>query len=373
MRFFNNRFPYTSANNINLDWIIKRVKALGNTVEGYSSDIETALTTAQTAQTTAESVSGIAQAAQTAAADALETAESASETAEGIAATAQAAQTTAQAAQTTAQAAQTAAQAAQTTAQAAQTAVAGKQGAPATTGTAGQVLGLDSNLSPVWVNQSGGGGGTSDYADLTNKPSINNVTLSGNKTGADLGLASATDLSTVSTTAQAAQTAAQAAQTTANDAADDAADAMTAAQAAQTTANDAADDAADAMTAAQAAQTTANGKQDAITATGVLYRTSAGVIRSATLGTEYGSKTLILALTAAGWSNGSQTVNNEYIFDVASYGYEVSPSPASLPAYASAGVYASAFASGGGLVFSYTGTTAPATDLTVYVRRFVTS
>ena len=85
MRFFNNRFPYTSANNINLDWIIKRVKALGNTVEGYSSDIETALTTAQTAQTTAESVSGIAQAAQTAAADALETAESASETAEGIA------------------------------------------------------------------------------------------------------------------------------------------------------------------------------------------------------------------------------------------------------------------------------------------------
>lgn len=345
MRFFNNRFPYTTVNNINLDWIIKRVKSLGNTVEGYSSDIETALTTAQSAQTTAESVSGIAQAAQTAAADALETAESASATAEGIAATADAAQTAAQAAQT-------AAQAAQTTAQAAQTAVSGKQDAPATTGTAGQVLGLNSNLSPVWVDQTGGGGGTSDYTDLTNKPSINNVTLSGNKTGADLGLASAADLSSVSTTAQAAQTAAQAA---------------------QTAADDAADDAADAMTAAQNAQTTANGKQDAITATGILYRTSAGVIRSATLGTEYGSKTLILALTAAGWSNGSQTVSNEYIFDVASYGYEVSPAPASLPAYASAGVYASAFASGGGLVFQYTGTMAPATDLTVYVRRFVTS
>lgn len=34
----------------------------------------------------------------------------------------------------------------------------------------------------------GGGGGTDDYTHLENKPKINNVTLSGNKTGADLGL-----------------------------------------------------------------------------------------------------------------------------------------------------------------------------------------
>lgn len=34
----------------------------------------------------------------------------------------------------------------------------------------------------------GGGGGTSDYEELTNKPSINNVTLSGNKTTSDLNL-----------------------------------------------------------------------------------------------------------------------------------------------------------------------------------------
>lgn len=34
----------------------------------------------------------------------------------------------------------------------------------------------------------GGGGGTGDYAELTNKPSINNVTLNGNKTPAELGL-----------------------------------------------------------------------------------------------------------------------------------------------------------------------------------------
>lgn len=41
---------------------------------------------------------------------------------------------------------------------------------------------------------SGGQGGTSDYNDLENKPSINNVTLSGNKSAGDLGFA------TVSTT-----------------------------------------------------------------------------------------------------------------------------------------------------------------------------
>lgn len=33
-----------------------------------------------------------------------------------------------------------------------------------------------------------GGGGTTDYTDLDNKPKINNVTLSGNKTASDLGL-----------------------------------------------------------------------------------------------------------------------------------------------------------------------------------------
>lgn len=37
----------------------------------------------------------------------------------------------------------------------------------------------------------GGGGGSGDYPDLTNKPKINNVTLLGEMTAADLGLASA--------------------------------------------------------------------------------------------------------------------------------------------------------------------------------------
>ena len=38
----------------------------------------------------------------------------------------------------------------------------------------------------------GGSGGTTDYNDLTNKPSINGVTLEGNKTSADLNIQSQT-------------------------------------------------------------------------------------------------------------------------------------------------------------------------------------
>jgi len=41
-----------------------------------------------------------------------------------------------------------------------------------------------------------GGSGTSDYSDLTNKPSINNVQLSGNKSSADLGVQPAGDYAT---------------------------------------------------------------------------------------------------------------------------------------------------------------------------------
>lgn len=44
----------------------------------------------------------------------------------------------------------------------------------------------------------GGGGGSTDYADLTNKPKINNVELSGNKTLESLGIASSGDLTSLS-------------------------------------------------------------------------------------------------------------------------------------------------------------------------------
>ena len=56
-------------------------------------------------------------------------------------------------------------------------------------GTTGQVLAKKSNddYDTEWVNQ--GSGGTSDYTDLTNKPQIGGVTLTGNKTLHDLGAA----------------------------------------------------------------------------------------------------------------------------------------------------------------------------------------
>ena len=56
-------------------------------------------------------------------------------------------------------------------------------------GSSNQVLAKRSNKDYdfKWVNQ-GGGGGSSDYNDLSNKPSINSVELSGNKTLSQLGI-----------------------------------------------------------------------------------------------------------------------------------------------------------------------------------------
>ena len=56
-------------------------------------------------------------------------------------------------------------------------------------GSINQVLAKRSNKDYdfKWVNQ-GGGGGSSDYNDLSNKPSINSVELSGNKTLSQLGI-----------------------------------------------------------------------------------------------------------------------------------------------------------------------------------------
>jgi len=46
----------------------------------------------------------------------------------------------------------------------------------------------------------GGGGGSDDYNDLNNKPQINGNTLSGNKTAAQLGLATPGDIPTIPVT-----------------------------------------------------------------------------------------------------------------------------------------------------------------------------
>lgn len=53
------------------------------------------------------------------------------------------------------------------------------------------------NATKGYVRQhsgGGGGGGTSNYNDLSNKPSINGVTLTGNKSSADLGITASLQL-----------------------------------------------------------------------------------------------------------------------------------------------------------------------------------
>ena len=69
-----------------------------------------------------------------------------------------------------------------------------------TGGTTGQVLAKksDEDHDLEWVDQSGGGGGTSNYNDLDNKPQIGGVTLFGNKTLHELGIASESAIPDVS-------------------------------------------------------------------------------------------------------------------------------------------------------------------------------
>lgn len=64
-------------------------------------------------------------------------------------------------------------------------------GSSATIGQTYPVFVPQNNMSMAFVitgGQGGGGGETSDYNDLSNKPQINGVTLSGNKTTSDLGI-----------------------------------------------------------------------------------------------------------------------------------------------------------------------------------------
>ena len=71
---------------------------------------------------------------------------------------------------------------------------------PSSDGSGGQVLATDGDGGRYWktVSGGGGGGGTSDYDDLENKPQIAGVTLIGNKSLSDLGIASESDIPDIS-------------------------------------------------------------------------------------------------------------------------------------------------------------------------------
>ena len=53
---------------------------------------------------------------------------------------------------------------------------------------AGDNITITVNGKSVTISSTGGGGGTGDYSQLTNKPSINSVELNGNKSLSDLGI-----------------------------------------------------------------------------------------------------------------------------------------------------------------------------------------
>lgn len=70
----------------------------------------------------------------------------------------------------------------------------------------GQNITIEQVGNVMTISSSGGGGGSTNYNDLSNKPSINNVTLQGNKSLNDLGIqpsgdyVTPSDLSSVATT-----------------------------------------------------------------------------------------------------------------------------------------------------------------------------
>lgn len=71
-----------------------------------------------------------------------------------------------------------------------------KLDSPDTAGANGQVLTCDGQGGQSWQDPTGGG--TSDYRELTNKPGINGVILSGNKSLNDLGIAASSEIPDVS-------------------------------------------------------------------------------------------------------------------------------------------------------------------------------
>ena len=154
-------------------------------------------------------------------------------------------------------------------------------------GTTNQVLAKvsDADFDFKWVT-GGGGGGTSDYNDLVNQPKINNVTLVGNVSGSDLGLLDATALENYRTAiAQDAIDAGKQDKITASGILKGDGDGGVTAATAGT--DYLAPAALSDYRTATAQDTIDAGKQDKITASGMLKGDGDGGVTAATAGTDY--------------------------------------------------------------------------------------
>lgn len=246
------KFPFTNYHELNLTWVLDQLKALFEqseenvtTIETYENRLtaveteipgisetaseasraaaaagslaETAKTTADTAQNNAIQAQGLAgtarqeaQAAQTAANEATQAAQQAQATAQNFDGRITQAENDASQALEASRSFENRVQSAITTANnASQTATNAQGIAMRADQNAGAALDKIGDLSDLTteakqnlvaaINEAaasggGGGGGTTNYNSLTNKPQINGHTLSGNKTAAQLGLATPSDI-----------------------------------------------------------------------------------------------------------------------------------------------------------------------------------
>lgn len=113
-----------------------------------------------------------------------------------------------------------------------------------------------------------------------------------------------------------------------------------------------------------------SGKQDKITASGVLKGNGSGTVSAATKGTDYGALSFTVQLTVAGWSSNAQTVSNSN-FVTSGYAYIVSPAGGSFTNYCAAQIYADNVTTSGKMTFHCTDV--PSAALTVNIARVVSA
>ena len=253
LSWFRNRFPYTKLNDINLDWLLKRMKELSALVVSYADDIQRALTQSSTAITQSETAVNSAN-------NAVSIANSASATANAVSGIAEDARTIASAANTTAIHAETVAN---EIAETAQSALDTAQSAETIAGNAVQTADDARTTAQTAVGIANGANTRASNAEQSAMTAISTATAAQQSATAAQQSATAAQQSAM-TAAEAAQTAQQTATAAAVDAHTAQQEATAAAGDAQTAQQAATAAAQDAQTAQQAATTISINKADII-------------------------------------------------------------------------------------------------------------